>query len=79
MRNADCGLRSKGQQERVEKEQDEIIVDMVKMGLSSLAMHGVLLSEREQKALHRAIYSFVTQSVEIEARIVMKMEMPPAA
>ena len=79
MRNAGCGMRSKGKQEMVEKIQDEIIVDMVKMGLSSLSMHEVLLSERERQALHRVIYAFVTQSVEIEARIVMKLERTPAA
>jgi hypothetical protein len=59
---------------RVEREQKDIVQEMTTMAMSVLAMRGILVSDRERTIFQKAIHEYVTQSVEIEAKLVELIE-----
>ena len=64
---------------RIEQEIKDMVREMTMMCLSILAMRGILVSERERTELQKKINEHVTQSIEIEAKLVELYERPPAA
>jgi len=55
---------------KIEHELRDIAREITTMAMSVLAMRGVLVSERERTEFQRKIYGHVSQSVEIEAKLV---------
>jgi hypothetical protein len=73
------GARYESNAGRVEQELRDIASEVTVMAMSVLAMRGMLVSDRERTEFQRKIYGHVSQSVEIEAKLVELMGRIPAA